>query len=81
MGGCQVAMYPQAYDRILTEPPTIDADMRPSDIADTLRRLKFGPGHAQTVRVADAEVRDFLVAAVTRQGIARIRSKVPLGGR
>jgi len=46
-----------ALDRIRTEPPTIDADMRPADIADTLRRLRFGPGHAQTVRVADAEVR------------------------
>jgi len=58
----------RALDRIRTEPPVLDADMRPSDIADSLKRLRFVPGRAQTVRVADAEVRDFLVAAVTRQG-------------
>jgi hypothetical protein len=45
----------------------IDRDLRPSDISDVLRRLKFVGGHPQIVKVADSEVRDFLVAAVTRQ--------------
>jgi hypothetical protein len=30
-----------AYDRIRTETSTLDADMTPGDIADTLKRLHF----------------------------------------
>ena len=45
----------------------LDRDMRPTDIADALRRLKFERGHAAIIKVADAEVRDFLVVAVTGQ--------------
>ena len=53
-------------NRIRNEPETLDADMTPADIADTLRRLHF-TGGMMTIRL-DREVRDFLVAAVTRQG-------------
>jgi hypothetical protein len=60
-----------SLDRVRTEPPTIDQDMRPSGIAAALKALRFATGHAQIVRVADSEVRDFLVAAVTRQGERR----------
>jgi hypothetical protein len=52
-------------NRIRTEPETLDADMTPADIADTLRRLHF-TGGTLTIRL-DKDVRDFLVAAVTRQ--------------
>jgi hypothetical protein len=55
-------------NRIRNEPETLDADMTPADIADALRRLKFERGRAVTIKLADAEVRDYLVAAVTRQG-------------
>jgi hypothetical protein len=54
-----------ALDRIRTE-TTLDADMTPADIADTLKRLHF-TGGTLTIRI-DKDVRDFLVAAVTRQG-------------
>jgi hypothetical protein len=57
--------------RIRNETPVLDADMHPSDIAAALKGLCFVSGHAQIVRIADAEVRDFLVAAVTRQGERR----------
>ena len=56
-----------AYDRIRTETSTLDADMTPADIADTLKRLHFTRGTLITIRL-DRDVRDFLVAAVTRQG-------------
>ena len=56
-----------AYDRIRTETSTLDADMTPADIADTLKRLNFTRGTLITIRL-DRDVRDFLVAAVTRQG-------------
>jgi len=52
--------------RIRNETPVLDADMTPADIADTLRRLHF-TGGTLTIRL-DKDVRDFLVAAVTRQG-------------
>ena len=42
--------------------------MTPGDIADTLKRLKFVGGRAATIKVADAEVRDYLVGCVARQG-------------
>ena len=42
------------------------ADMTPTDIADTLKRLHFTCGPL-TIRL-DKDVRDYLVAAVTRQG-------------
>jgi hypothetical protein len=38
-------MYPQAYDRIRTEPEVLDADMTPADIAAILKRLKFYDRH------------------------------------
>jgi hypothetical protein len=59
-------MYPQAYDRIRTEPEVLDADMTPADIVDTLKRLHFTSGML-TIKL-DKDVRDFLVAAVIRQG-------------
>jgi hypothetical protein len=55
-----------SFDRIRTEPSTLDADMTPGDIADTLKRLHF-TGGTLTIKL-DKDVRDFLVAAVTRQG-------------
>jgi hypothetical protein len=54
-----------SLDRIRTEPQTLDADMTPADIADTLKRLHF-TGGTLTIKL-DKDVRDFLVAAVTRQ--------------
>jgi hypothetical protein len=45
----------------------LDADMTPADIVATLKRLHFISGPLTTVRL-DKDVRDFLVAAVTRQG-------------
>jgi hypothetical protein len=47
----------------------LDADMTPGDIADTLKRLHF-TGGTLTIKL-DKDVRDFLVAAVTRQGERR----------
>jgi hypothetical protein len=58
---------PSSLDRVRAEPPTLDADMRSSDIADVLRRLTFQGGRPETVKLIDSDVRDFLVAAVTRQ--------------
>jgi hypothetical protein len=58
-------MYPQAYDRIRTEPEVLDADMTPADIVDTLKRLHFTSG-TLTIKL-DRDVRDYLVRAVTRQ--------------
>jgi hypothetical protein len=55
-----------AYDRIRTETSTLDADMTPADIVDTLKRPHFTSG-TLTIKL-DKDVRDFLVAAVTRQG-------------
>jgi hypothetical protein len=46
---------------------TLDADMTPADIVDTLNRLHFTSSTLITIRL-DRDVRDFLVAAVTRQG-------------
>jgi hypothetical protein len=50
-------------NKLRNEPEVLDADMRPSDIFDTLRRLKFNDqfGLVQL----DRAVRDFLVAALT----------------
>ena len=57
------------FQRARAEPPALDQDMRPSDIADVLRRLKFDRrGGAQILKVADPEVRDYLVGCITRQG-------------
>jgi hypothetical protein len=53
-------------NRLRNEPPVLDADMTPADIADVLKRLHF-TGGTLTIRL-DKDVRDFLVAAVTRQG-------------
>jgi len=56
------------FQRQASEPEILDRDMRPTVIADTLRRLRFDRhGRAQIVEIADREVRDYLVAAVTRQ--------------
>jgi len=60
-----MAMYPQAYDRIRTEPEVLDADMTPGDIADALKRLRF-TSYTLTIKL-DKDVRDYLVRAVTRQ--------------
>jgi hypothetical protein len=46
-----------------TEPELLDADMRPSDIVDTLRRLKFNDEFG-LVELDRAE-RDYLIAALT----------------
>ena len=59
-----MAMYPQAYDRIRTEPEVLDADMTPADIVDTLKRLHFTSG---TLIKLDKDVRDYLVRIVTRK--------------
>jgi hypothetical protein len=55
-------------DRVRAEPPMLDADMTPSDIANVLRGLKFARGHPETIKLIDSDVRDYLVRAVTRQG-------------
>jgi hypothetical protein len=57
----------RALDRIREEPPTIDADMRPCDIADALKGLRFASGHAVTIKLADPETRDYLVGCIARQ--------------
>ena len=58
-----------SLERIRNEPSTLDADMTPADIANTLKRLKFDRrGGAQILKVADPEVRDYLVGCITRQG-------------
>jgi hypothetical protein len=56
----------RALDRIREEPPTIDADMRPSDIANTLKNLRFNDNGGMLIIRIDREARDFLVAAVER---------------
>jgi hypothetical protein len=56
------------FQRARAEPPALDQDMRPCDIATVLRRLKFQGGRPETVKLIDSETRDYLVAAVTRQG-------------
>jgi hypothetical protein len=61
----------RALDRIRTEPEALDQDMTPGDIAAVLRRLTFAGGRPATVKLIDSETRDFLVAAVTRQGERR----------
>jgi hypothetical protein len=43
------------------------SDMTPADIAATLKGLHFTSGPLITIRL-DKDARDFLVAAVTRQG-------------
>jgi hypothetical protein len=57
-----------ALDRIKQEPPTIDQDMRLSDIADALKALCFVSGHAVTIKLADPETRDYLVGCIARKG-------------
>jgi hypothetical protein len=43
-------------------PETLDGDMRPADIADTLARLRFRNG--MQVIALDREARNYLVASV-----------------
>jgi len=52
------------FVRIRNETPVLDADMRPSDIAATLKGLRFGGGRAVTIKLADPETRDYLVGCI-----------------
>jgi hypothetical protein len=61
---------PKTQPVAVTGPETLDADMTPGQIADTLARIRFRNG-AQLLALADREVRDFLVDAVR----ARIRDR------
>jgi hypothetical protein len=56
------------------EPEELDGEMRPSDIVEILQGLHFGRGcrhrDAQRLLSIDAEVRDYLVSALRRNGSA-----------
>jgi hypothetical protein len=47
----------------VTGPETLDGDMRPADIADTLARLRFYDG--MEVIAIDREARNYLLASVS----------------
>ena len=47
------------------EPEVLDADMRPSDIADILRRLKFDVDDEWCLIGLDRPVRDYSVRMLT----------------
>jgi hypothetical protein len=49
--------------KLRSEPEVLDADMRPGDLVDVLRRLKFDEPYCALW--LDRPVRDFLIAALT----------------
>jgi len=54
------------------ELPALDADMRPDDLVDELQRLKFDSGNNEFNAIKiDADVRDFLVAALSARHATR----------
>ena len=55
---------------IRTPPPELDADMRPDDLIDELRRLKFERDEFNAIKI-DADVRDFLVASLSARHVSR----------
>jgi hypothetical protein len=52
-------------------PPELDADMTAGDIADELRALKFNDGKQFNTVKLDADVRDYLVTALSARYASR----------
>lgn len=50
-------------------PPELDADMRPDDLVDELRRLKFDR-EFNSIKI-DEQVRDYLVASLSARHVSR----------
>jgi len=64
---------PRRPPAVRDPPPELDADMTARDLAEVLRELRFDAGnHAYNAIRIDADVRDFLVAAlITRHTVRR----------